>query len=315
MRTVTCRGAIKREAMCSPDDAVTQNVEVQVSSEEQKQVNPPSIWETIASWGVNYMHIPSEVKIGYYFITLLMLSLVKESIDVPHIDMLTGKHSVLNTVFVKKGWGITLIAFVVYHLTSLPLHPKWMIGLKQLLIRIAATTFFFFIWCAVVFEVAEQYSEVCTFNNIKVELTKRQCLKLKDHVYYSFDISGHSFLTTYCVLIMMEESKEILYFLWLGKCLRGIPTNTSESIGLAKFDEKDTKILHSRYTIMSPIVVVSFVCIVLLCLIWDFMFIITTLYYHNFLEKVIGTILAVSTWYFLYRQLFTYVFKHKFFLS
>ncbi|XP_069944413.1 acyl-coenzyme A diphosphatase FITM2 isoform X2 [Cherax quadricarinatus] len=313
--SVTCREPIRRTVMGNSDTTGTQIVDTQ-TEDQNKQVVLPSIWENIATWGTYYLHITPAVKIGYYFFTLLMLSMVKESFDVPHIEVLTGKHSVLNEVFVKKGWGITLSVFVTYQLLSLSLHIKWKANLKQLCVRALITTFFFFIWCVVIFQEIEKYMETCTLNDMRVVLTKRECLKLDGHVYDSYDISGHSYLMTYCVLIMMEESKEILYFLCLGRVLNGAPPlNTFEKISCPKLEEKEIKILQSRFSIMSPLVVLSFVCVCLLCLLWDFMYIITTIYYHTFSEKVIGTMLALIMWYLLYRQLFVYIFKYKFFLS
>ncbi|KAK8743681.1 hypothetical protein OTU49_001207 [Cherax quadricarinatus] len=262
--SVTCREPIRRTVMGNSDTTGTQIVDTQ-TEDQNKQVVLPSIWENIATWGTYYLHITPAVKIGYYFFTLLMLSMVKESFDVPHIEVLTGKHSVLNEV---------------------------------------------------IFQEIEKYMETCTLNDMRVVLTKRECLKLDGHVYDSYDISGHSYLMTYCVLIMMEESKEILYFLCLGRVLNGAPPlNTFEKISCPKLEEKEIKILQSRFSIMSPLVVLSFVCVCLLCLLWDFMYIITTIYYHTFSEKVIGTMLALIMWYLLYRQLFVYIFKYKFFLS
>jgi len=42
----------------------------------------------------------------------------------------------------------------------------------------------------------------------------------------------------------------------------------------------------------------------LLMLVWDVMIICTSLYFHTFLEKVLGTMCGVWAWYFLYRVLY-----------
>lgn len=167
----------------------------------------------------------------------------------------------------------------------------------------------------VIFQLIEKYTEACTHKSIKLKLTKKECYNKDNHMYHSFDISGHSYLLTYCVLIMMEESKEILHFLCLGRYLHGAPKDSTEEVTWPKFEEKEAKSLKPRFTILSPLVVIGFVCVVVLCLLWDFMLIVTTVYYHSFLEKVIGTILAVSMWYMLYRRLFIYIFKYNFFHS
>ncbi|XP_071513133.1 acyl-coenzyme A diphosphatase FITM2-like isoform X2 [Panulirus ornatus] len=300
--------------MCSPDTIVVQDIETPVE-EKKKQLPGSSVWETFFSWGVYYLHINPVMKIIYYIITLLIFSLMKESMDIPHFEILTGKQSVLNKMFVKKGWGITCVVFVLYQLVSLTLHTKWKASLKKLLVRAVATTFFFFIWCAVIFQLIENYTQACTYRNIRFELTKKECHNKADHVYHSFDISGHSYLLTYCVLIMMEESKEIVYFLCLRRYLRGAHEDTVEEVSLPVLEAKEAKRMTLRLTILSPIVVIVFMCVVLLCLLWDFMLIVTTIYYHTFLEKVIGTTLAVSMWYMLYRRSFLCIFRYNIFNS
>ena len=45
-----------------------------------------------------------------------------------------------------------------------------------------------------------------------------------------------------------------------------------------------------------------FLC--LLMLVWDVMIICTSLYFHTFLEKVLGTLCGVGSWYLLYRVVY-----------
>lgn len=64
----------------------------------KKQLVAPSVWKTLVKWGIIYLHINPAIKIGYYIVTLLIFSMMKESMDVPHFEILTGKQSVLNKV-------------------------------------------------------------------------------------------------------------------------------------------------------------------------------------------------------------------------
>lgn len=275
-----------------------------------------SVLENIVCWCRCYLLIPSNAKIAYYITTLLALSTVQNYVDLPHLESLTGKHSILNQVFVKKGWGFTLAVFLPYRFVSLFLHPKLRVSLTQLIVRSALTTFFFFIWCQVLFPAIDNFSATCIAGNETLTLPKAECLSTEGWQYFSFDISGHSYLLIYCVLIMMEESKEIIYFVWLKSQLFGEATkNRKEDSSWPDLDEKQVKSLRKRFSKVSPVVAVTFFNMCALALLWDFMLVVTTLYYHTFAEKMIGTVLALLMWCFLYRGAFPWLFSLKIFKS
>ncbi|KAG0722739.1 FIT family protein CG10671 [Chionoecetes opilio] len=275
----------------------------------RSNLSRPSVWESTASWCKNYLHVPSSVKIFYYLTTLLALSTIQHYVDLPHLEGLTGKYSVLNQVFVKKGWGFTLAVFLPFGFFSLLLRPKLMICLKHLIVRSAVTTFFFFIWCQILFPTVDNFSGSCIAGNETLAVTKKECLSTEGREYFSFDISGHSYLLTYCVMIMMEESKEILYFLWLGRRLFGdTAQDKTETSAWPDLNEKQVKALKSRFSKLSPFVAFTFLNMCALALLWDFMLLVTTLYYHTFAEKVIGTVLALLMWGFLYKAAFPWLF-------
>ena len=107
----------------------------------------------------------------------------------------------------------------------------------------------------------------------------------------------------------MEESKEVLYFLWLGRRLFGDSVrDRKEDSTWPDLDEKQVKSLRRWFPKLSPLVAVTFVSMCVLALLWDFMLLVTTLYYHTFAEKVIGTALAFLMWGFLYRAAFPWLF-------
>ncbi|XP_047501494.1 acyl-coenzyme A diphosphatase FITM2-like isoform X4 [Penaeus chinensis] len=126
-------------------------------------------------------------------------------------------------VFVKLGWAWTFSIFGIFNLLSLLIHNDWIKRMKCFAVRLALTTFFFYIWCTITFSSIERYTGYCVHKGISMNFTKRECVKRPEHEYVSFDISGHSFLLVYCIMIIMEESKEILYFLQLSRHYRGAP--------------------------------------------------------------------------------------------
>lgn len=163
-----------------------------------------------------------------------------------------------------------------------------------------------------IFPAIDAFSSTCIAGNQTLALSKYECLSKEGQEYLSFDISGHTFLLTYCVLIMMEESKEILYFLWLGHWLFGEATeDRTEGKTWPNLDEKEVKSLRRRFPWLSPFVAVTFLSMCALALLWDFMIVVTTLYYHTFAEKAVGTAVALTTWGCIYRVAFPQLFQLK----
>ncbi|KAK7075220.1 hypothetical protein SK128_020059 [Halocaridina rubra] len=227
----------RSENMCSSTTlSFEDHIDGSPKSTQTKEIS--SVWDTVISTGNLYLHVSYERKILYYFASLLLFSWMKAT-ETPHVDFLTGKHSILNQVFVKLGWAWTLGVFAVYRLLSLSVDKEWRSTLKKLCLRFAVTTFFFYIWCAIIFPAIEAYTGACLLKKIRTDLPKRECLKRK-YEYISFDISGHSYLLTYCVLILMEESKESINLL-----------------KIIKNDIKDGNIVE-RFHLMAPFICLAY---------------------------------------------------------
>ncbi|XP_027212874.2 acyl-coenzyme A diphosphatase FITM2 isoform X2 [Penaeus vannamei] len=266
-----------------------------------KQPKPQPLFESITTLGISYLHISPKLRICYFISILFFMSFMGDSVEVPHLQLLTGKKSTLNQVFVKLGWGWTFSIIGIFSLFSLLIHKDWIKRMKCIAVRLAITTFFFFIWCSITFPTIERYTGYCIHNGISFSFAKRECVKRPEHEYVSFDISGHSFLLTYCIMIIIEESKEMLYFLQLSRYFRGAPPlegNESQVL------DKEVKNLESVFKIMSPLIILAFMAMVAISLLWDLMLIVTTIYYHSLLEKLLGTVLSLCMWYILYKRIF-----------
>lgn len=124
-------------------------------------------------------------------------------------------------------------------------------------------------------------------------LSKRECYKMPSYKFISFDISGHAFLMTYCILCMAEESKVLFFILALQMSIN----DRLKSQPTLSFPQK-----NYRYLIL---IIFSAYFIFILSLIWDLMLIITTLFYHTLTEKLLGITLSVSMWYISYPIIFT----------
>jgi len=138
--------------------------------------------------------------------------------------------------------------------------------------------------------------------------SKQGCLK-SGAFWSGFDISGHVFILIYSSLVLIEESRPIVGWenikehLRLEEYKRKNPSDSSPSSnplrGLENNELSTLKVLYEKYT---PIIRLLFVAITILQLLWDVMLVTTMLYYHRMVEKVIGGIIAICTWYFTYQS-------------
>lgn len=96
-----------------------------MEQKENKEVIMPPLWEKIATWTTHYLHISAPVKIWYYAITMLLLSLVQDFVDVPHLEELTGKRSFFNMVRIILCILFSCISILVLKDNTLDIWFRW----------------------------------------------------------------------------------------------------------------------------------------------------------------------------------------------
>ncbi|KAM5135456.1 acyl-coenzyme A diphosphatase FITM2 isoform 2-T2 [Mantella aurantiaca] len=175
--------------------------------------------------------------------------------------------------FVKLSWGWTLSFLLPF------------IGLTNYIVtrsvpavfrRIGSLLVGTIIWytCTNIFIYIENATGNCYVSEMQLEnktdhADKKVCIK-SGGFWIGFDISGHSFLLPYCVLMILEEAA----------ILR---------------DEKFKK--HG----MKPLIHAMVVSLGLLILIWTLMFLCTSIYFHTPCQKLFGTFFGILAWYITYR--------------
>lgn len=271
--------------------------------------NPSSIKEVLT---MMILHICKKIiffdvrlKVGLYIMSLFIISLIGDFAPFPK-TYFARSDNLFNVYFVKIGWFWTLITSVPFlYFTSSTLNcgnrDK---VLKHHLPRIAIATFFWFFWTKM-FNVIENSYGRC---NNRMHDSKQGCLKA-GAFWSGFDISGHVFILIYSSLVLIEESRPIVGWEYIKEHLRleehkrKNPQDSSPSSNPLKALESNElstlKVLYEKYT---PIIRLLFVAITLLQLLWDIMLVTTMLYYHRMVEKVIGGIIAICTWYFTYQS-------------
>ncbi|XP_063001993.1 acyl-coenzyme A diphosphatase FITM2 [Elgaria multicarinata webbii] len=200
-------------------------------------------------------------------------SLVKEWAPLPETYM-SNKRNLLNIFFVKFAWAWTLglllpfISITNYHVTQ---------SILLVFRRLGALMVGTVIWyaCTGVFLHIEDFTGSC-YKSPALDVQRREHPnKLQCHqaggFWHGFDISGHSFLLSYCALMIVEEMA----------------------------------VMHSVKTSHHPklhrVVNSLFLALSCLTLIWLWMFLTTAIYFHDFVQKFLGTWVGLFAWYGTYR--------------
>jgi hypothetical protein len=88
-----------------------------------------------------FVFTPTHVKIGVYFVALLLCSLLKDFQQVP-ITYFSSKTNVFNVYFVKLAWGWTLVLMVPFvFMTSSVYTGGNPLSIRKHLSRIVVATF------------------------------------------------------------------------------------------------------------------------------------------------------------------------------
>ncbi|XP_005304720.2 acyl-coenzyme A diphosphatase FITM2 [Chrysemys picta bellii] len=187
---------------------------------------------------------------------------------------MSSKRNLLNIYFVKLAWAWTfwlLLPFIA--ITNYRLSRNVLGTLRRISTLLVGTVAWYV--CTSLFLHIEDFTGSCYKSPaldvlFQEHLSKWQC-RQGGGFWHGFDISGHSFLLTYCALMIVEEMA----------VLRVLNTDRSPRV-------------HA-------VVNALFVALSFLTLIWVWMFFCTALYFHDFSQKLFGTLVGLSAWYGTYR--------------
>jgi len=178
----------------------------------------------------------------------------------------------LNQYFVKYAWGWTLFPLSTLLLLYSLSRQGTMLNTKSVPIwcRLIICTAVWYSFAQVLFPLVEEATGVCEVSEL---ITRRECRK-KGFSWRGFDISGHCFLLTWNNLVIIEETKLVL-----------------QSLGRTK----------KRHPMLDVPIASIHILLCMLMLLWELMMFCTSLYFHTTLEKVLGTMCAITPWLLLYR--------------
>uniref|UniRef100_A0A4X2JXM1 Fat storage inducing transmembrane protein 2 n=1 Tax=Vombatus ursinus TaxID=29139 RepID=A0A4X2JXM1_VOMUR len=190
--------------------------------------------------------------------------------SLPLWQLLRAKFFAPSRYFVKVAWGWTFILLLPFiALTNYHLTGKAGVVLKRLCILLVGTAIWYV--STSVFLHIEYFTGSCykspALESVQKEYNSKEDCRKGGGFWHGFDISGHSFLLTYCALVIVEE--------------------------MAVLQEVTMDRSHSLYFTLTSLVV-ALGC---LAYIWIWMFFCTAVYFHDLSQKVFGTLFGLVGWY------------------
>ncbi|CAK5031273.1 unnamed protein product [Meloidogyne enterolobii] len=227
-----------------------------------------------------YLFIDVTKKVIAYLILVSILSVIAEFVELPR-DLYI-KHNVFNRFGTKIGWFWTCLLLCPFMWITSLIHNESYLKAFYSQIRLLIATIGWYLWTNAFIKFEDQTGVCQGLNNS----SKIDCYNGGGKWIPGFDVSGHTFLLLYSILIVSEES---FSFKNLPSKPHSFTTNLPTNQQIKRFEQ------------IRKFVERNFIGLFVLHLLWDFQLIVTALYYHNFLQKLVGAAIAVGCWAVTYR--------------
>ena len=226
------------------------------------------------------IYLPVSKKAPIIMTTVSLLSLAAWLELSPPCASLAYKNNLFNSLLVKWSWGWSLLCLVptVILTTTLSSGLQW----KQMLTHLSRLAVAHCIWLTTTSAFIALDSAVgdCSSGSGG---SRTECLREKG-VWHGFDISGHVFLLTYCVYVLTEEMAGLRE----GVCY-----------------ELQRRSMHKLQRASTALALTLELFGAVLMVLWVAMTITTSLYFHTFMEKVLGGAIGFLAWLLTYGFLFS----------
>ncbi|XP_072304601.1 acyl-coenzyme A diphosphatase FITM2 [Eucyclogobius newberryi] len=226
---------------------------------------------------VSFWRIPGSRR---YFPAVFLLicvagSWVKDAQLVPDTYFSSSKN-VINLYFVKVSWGWTLLLLAPFVLLSNASFGRGLPFLTRRLLALPVATAVWYLFTEAFLRIEEATGSCFQTTGVAMELrsefsSRAGCRSAGLH-WLGRDVSGHSFILAYAALFIVEETAPMGY-------LRNADVPAVPRL-----------LLGVLYVALNGLV-----------LLWVWMFCCTSLYFHQPLDKLLGTLCALLAWYSTYR--------------
>ncbi|CAB1455571.1 unnamed protein product [Pleuronectes platessa] len=209
------------------------------------------------------------------FVLLTVLGSVLKELELVPETYFSSSRNLLNVYFVKVSWGWTLLLltpFVLLSNSSFSRSPSFL-GRRLLSLAVASAVWYV---CTETFFYIEDVTGSCfetsSMEAVNSELTTKVSCRRAGFHWWGYDISGHSFILCYSALFIVEEIA---------------PMASVKTAGLSPLPRL---VLNLLYVALNVLVTL-----------WVWMFACTSVYFHESIQKWLGTTCALLAWYLSYR--------------
>ena len=240
------------------------------------------------------LHSPVPIK-AQVIGTIVIVGSIVQSFGLAPETAFSDKTNPINQYLVKLSWLWTLLWLVITVSITSALYSglNWRAMLRHLARILISHIIWFSVTSLIV--ILDSYVGRCD----EEAITDYRMCKKGGHTWTGFDISGHIFLLSYCIFVISEEAANIKLEVWNE--YNG--TLLMEHRVLAK-NRNLKQWLENLHKVASYIVQPLELYGLALVSVWGVMATVTSLYFHTFVEKLIGYLLAVGAWYITYKRLY-----------
>lgn len=243
-----------------------------------------------------FVFAKTEIKIGIYVSALIVCSVIKDFRLMNSTNYFAHKNNLFNVYFVKFGWAWTLLASVPFVFMTAMVYTNGHPGkVKNHLSRIAIATVAWYTLTGL-FDRIDSFTGSCSVTSIK---TKPECKARKHEWLNGFDISGHTFILIYGLLVMMEEAR--VFDQW-----EKFHKELLEKTAAVKEDGGKLTQVVDLYEKLTPYIKINFVFMALLALLWEVMLLSTFLFFHTIMHKLLAAFCAIGVWFMTYQKWYRY---------
>lgn len=236
-----------------------------------------------------------QLNVVILWIGIFLLSTLAVIIKIPE-TIFSRKQNFFNQWFVKFSWFWTLIITGPYMVLTAFVYggETWKKSVLRAIIRLVIGTMIWYFWARIVFPLVENLTGVCldSKNVPNFQIHDKISCKNSNGTWNSFDISGHCFLLTYCILFISSETQ--LHLHW-----HKIPNKASLVIPIGS---RTLTYVKNRFHKTLKFINLFFILNYTLLFLWHFMIITTCLYFHNFFDKPLGASFAIISWMATYNE-------------
>ena len=221
---------------------------------------------------------------------------------------LSSKRSIFNVLFAK--WSMAWTLGLVTSYVALTNWIKSRYNLKVVCKNALRLLVAFLVWLAVTsfLDWVEHLSGKCSGSDLYS--TKMECRR-EGLLWSGYDISGHSFILTYCALVISEELQVVRF--WTDEKnphSKNIHDNKNyhfkDSIVSSErmYANEGAHILQEEFVTARYVSNVLYILCFALLLLWLILLAVTAMYYHTAESKVGGVSIGLSAWLCTYKLYF-----------